>query len=204
MYFQNPCIGVVQALFDALNNVSLHDMPLLYPFERQLVTSVCLMDRYDAIRFRHHCGMDSSIPSEKERIPLPSFDVLVNLCPPQKCDSDPIDSGKATDTEVKSIAVSIPLHTSPDEFYDYKIEFLLSLFGSSTARILNAILARQRVLFVGYNHAASTLAHIVLSAASLVSPPLPGLIRRIVPYATLSDLSFLDVRAASYDRPNAC
>jgi hypothetical protein len=169
-------------------------MPVLYPFERQLISSVCLSDRYDAIRFRHHCGPDNAIQSEKDRIPLPSFDVLVNLTPPIK-ESD--DSGRANDANMKSIAVSIPLHTSPDEFYDYKIDFLLSLFGASTARILNAILARQRVLFVGYNHAASTLAHIVMSAASLVSPPLPGLIRRLVPYATLSDLSFLEVTTPS-------
>lgn len=38
--------------------------------------------------------------------------------------------------------------------------------------IYNAVLTGQRVLFVGYNHAAGDVCKIVLAACALVSPPL--------------------------------
>jgi hypothetical protein len=60
-------------------------------------------------------------------------------------------------------------------------------------RIFHAILTKQRVLFVGYNHAASEVAQTVLSAVAMVSPPLTSVIRRAFPYSNLSDLSFLEV-----------
>ena len=60
-------------------------------------------------------------------------------------------------------------------------------------RIYHAILTKQRVLFVGYNHAAGDLAQIVLSAVAMVAPPMTNVIRRTFPYANLSDLQFLEV-----------
>lgn len=65
--------------------------------------------------------------------------------------------------------------------------------GEPVMRIYHAILTKQRVLFVGYNHAAGDLAQIVLSAVAMVAPPFVNIIRRAFPYANLSDLQFLEV-----------
>ena len=60
-------------------------------------------------------------------------------------------------------------------------------------RIYHGIITGQRILFVGYNHAASDVAQMVLSAVALVSPPIPSVIRRAYAYANLADMSFLEV-----------
>ena len=52
-------------------------------------------------------------------------------------------------------------------------------------------LAKKRVLFVGYNHAARDVCRAVLSAVAMVAP-IPNIIHRTHPYANLTDLSFLD------------
>lgn len=41
----------------------------------------------------------------------------------------------------------------------------------SITSVYNAVLTGQRVLFVGYNHAAGDVCKIVLAACALVSPP---------------------------------
>ncbi|CAN0551177.1 unnamed protein product [Ectocarpus sp. 8 AP-2014] len=58
--------------------------------------------------------------------------------------------------------------------------------------IYNAVLTGRRVIFVGYNHAAGDVCKIVLAACALVSPPIQGILHRAYPYASLSDLSFLE------------
>ena len=52
-------------------------------------------------------------------------------------------------------------------------------------------IAKKRVLFVGYNHAAKDVCRAVLSAVAMVAP-IPNIIHRTHPYANLTDLSFLD------------
>ena len=47
-------------------------------------------------------------------------------------------------------------------------------------------------MIVGYNHSASDVSNIVLSTVALVAPPIAGIIKRVYPYANLSDLTFLE------------
>jgi predicted transcriptional regulator len=89
--------------------------------------------------------------------------------------------------------LSIPVHRTPDEVGDLSVTNLVKLFGESTMRIYHAVLTKQRVMFVGYNHAASDIAQMVLSSVAMVCPPMTDIIRRTFPYCTLSDLSFLEV-----------
>jgi hypothetical protein len=90
--------------------------------------------------------------------------------------------------------LSIPVYRTPDEVGDISVTNLVKLFGEAVMRIYHAILTKQRVLFVGYNHAASDIAQMVLSSVATVCPPMTDVIRRTFPYCTLSDLSFLEVR----------
>ena len=90
--------------------------------------------------------------------------------------------------------LTVPLYRTPDQVGDASVITLVRTFGVHVMRIYNALLLRQRVLFVGRNAcAASEICHIVLSAVALISPPIPNVIRRAFPYASLSDLSFLQV-----------
>lgn len=91
-------------------------------------------------------------------------------------------------------SLSIPLYRSPDEVGDASAVKLVRTFGGAGAmKIYNALLRRHRVLFVGYNHAAHDVASMVLSAIALVSPAIPGVLRRAFPYCSLTDLTFLSV-----------
>eukprot|EP00601_Ochromonadales_sp_CCMP2298_P016521 CAMPEP_0173222990 /NCGR_PEP_ID=MMETSP1142-20121109/3547_1 /TAXON_ID=483371 /ORGANISM="non described non described, Strain CCMP2298" /LENGTH=432 /DNA_ID=CAMNT_0014151121 /DNA_START=52 /DNA_END=1347 /DNA_ORIENTATION=+ len=91
------------------------------------------------------------------------------------------------------IPLRVPLYRSPDEVGDIYCTLLVKTFGDQTMRIFHSILTKQRVLFVGHNHAASEVAQMVLSATAMLAPPMSSLIRRTFPYSNLSDLSFLEV-----------
>lgn len=93
----------------------------------------------------------------------------------------------------REMNLSIPLYYTPDQVGDINISLLVRIFGEATIRIYNAVVTKQRVLFVGHNHAACDIAQIVLSAVAMVAPPMTNIIRRTFPYATLSDLGFLEV-----------
>ena len=88
----------------------------------------------------------------------------------------------------------IPLYRTPDEVGDIYLTSLIKTFGESVMKIFHAIMMKQRVLFVGYNHAADEVAQYVLSSVAMVAPPMVNIIRRTFPYSNLSDLSFLEVR----------
>ena len=88
--------------------------------------------------------------------------------------------------------ITIPLSRNLDCFGDVSLSFLVRTFGEASMRIYNAILSRQRIIFVGYNHAAKDVCCMVLSAVAAISP-LPNVLRRTYPYANLTDLSFLEV-----------
>ena len=94
----------------------------------------------------------------------------------------------------KPSKLSIPLYISSDQIGDINISRLVSVFRQDVMRIFTGILAGQRILFVGYGHAARDIAQMVMSAVAMISPALIGVTRRAYPYVTLSDLSFLDTR----------
>ncbi|CAM9659828.1 unnamed protein product, partial [Chrysoparadoxa australica] len=92
----------------------------------------------------------------------------------------------------QKIQANMPLHTSADETLTASVTLLMNIFGPAAMKIYNAVLTGQRVLFVGYNHAAGDVCKIVLAACAMVAPPLHGILHRTFPYANLSDLSFLE------------
>jgi len=91
------------------------------------------------------------------------------------------------------VSLSLKLHYTSDEVGDISVTNLVQTFGPAVMRIFHGIITGQRILFVGYNHAASDVAQMVLSAVALVSPPIPSVIRRTYAYANLTDMSFLEV-----------
>lgn len=94
------------------------------------------------------------------------------------------------------LPITLPLHLSSDEVVGGRgnvLTELLQVFQEDSMRIFQAVLTGKRVLFVGYNHAAADVCRLVLTTASLISPPFTGVIRRVFPYSNLSDLDFLQV-----------
>jgi hypothetical protein len=92
-----------------------------------------------------------------------------------------------------ALPIHIPLHTTPDDLGISSLIFLIKIFREATMKIFHAILTKKRILFVGYDHAAGDVCQMVLSAVSMIAPPMVNVIRRAFPYANLSDLSFLEV-----------
>ena len=91
------------------------------------------------------------------------------------------------------LILTIPLSRGPDEVGEVSVSRLVRAVGEGVMRIFNAVLRRQRVLFVGYNLPAAEVAQMVHAAVGLVSPAIPGVIRRAFAYANLTDLSFLAI-----------
>jgi hypothetical protein len=162
-YFNNPSRLILENLFSSLN--SLLESISLLPYPNYI--EQLLMRRgvtYDSLR---------KIPN----------------------DYLPLSWNKSINGEFNNykLYLSIPLYRTPDEIGDISVSNLVKLFGESTMRIFHAILTKQRVLFVGYNHSASDIAQMVLSSVALVCPAMTNIISRTFPYCTLSDLSFLEV-----------
>lgn len=179
MYYTNPTVEVLAAVYESLNQIKLDAYPVLNPTEQFFLKMRCLRTTLRSI----DQGYISPLPTP---VMMPVVEVSVSMQHPAKTSEDVPSSGAAY--------VSIPLARSPDEIGDINISRFIKLFGDSSMRIYSAIMARQRVLFVGYNHAACDLAQMVFTAVAMCAPPLSGIIKRAVPYATLSDLSFLEVR----------
>ena len=178
MYYVNPSVDVLSTVFNTINEIKLEDYPVLTPTEQSFLKRRCLRPLLRAI------DKGAIAPPPPPQM-IPVTEISVSLRPPS-CDTSDSPSPR-------SAYISIPLTRTQDEIGDINLSRFVKLFGESTMRIYNAILARQRVLFVGYNHAACDLAQMVFSAVASCSPPMSGIIKRAVPYATLSDLSFLEV-----------
>lgn len=179
MYYRNPSITVLEMLFQQMNGVDLRTTPLLNTTEQLFLKVTSLVPMTRAIE------QGEFYPLPPPQL-LPVTEIAVDLI---------MKSSNEEEEKNEKLSVYIPISLTrcPDEVGDINVSRLIGLFGESTMRIFNAILARQRILFVGYNHAAKDIAQMVFSAVALCSPAITGVIRRAVPYATLSDLSFLQV-----------
>ena len=93
------------------------------------------------------------------------------------------------------IPVKVPLTMLPDEVSEQSIVPLIAKFGDQLMTIYNALLLERRVIFLGYGHPAGEVCDAVLGAMSMVSPPLPAVIRRTFPYTNLVNLDFLQLSA---------
>ena len=90
------------------------------------------------------------------------------------------------------LSLCYPFYRSPDEICVTNVRRLVKVLGAATMRVFHALITRQRILFIGYNHAAADVSSLVLSCTAMVSPPIPNVIRRTYPYASLSDLAFME------------
>lgn len=177
-YFNFPERVVLEDLYNALNSHDLSVVPNPSILERGLMrwgTAANPRESssipYTPCRWRHKLFMGPIVMKA----------------------NDSIGDG---DVVQQQIAITLPLYRDLDNFGDVSLSALVRTFGDATMRIYNAILTRQRIIFVGYNHAARDVCRMVLSSAASVSP-LPNVLRRTFPYANLTDLSFLEV--CSYD-----
>lgn len=171
-YFECPERKVLEDLYNSLNGCDLSCVPNPTVLEKSMMQWGRALNPYGA------CSLPHLTSSWSHRLHVPR---LACLTSPDEADSLP-----------KNFVVSIPLYRDLDRFGDVSISTLVRTFGDATMRIYSSILSRQRVIFVGYNHAARDVCCMVLSAVAAVSP-LPNVLRRTYPYANLTDLSFLEV-----------
>lgn len=162
-YFENPSLDVLKSFYHSFNSVNLARVPKPSWLEQRLMLR----------GVNNETVVDTSI--------------LKDHTPPNWHAEVQYTFGEDI------IPVRIPLYRTEDEVGDIYVTLLVKTFGEQVMRIYHAILMKQRVLFVGYNHAASEVAQMVLSAVAMVAPPMENIIRRTYPYSNLSDLSFLEV-----------
>eukprot|EP00455_Lapot_gusevi_P001772 TRINITY_DN10680_c0_g1_i3.p1 TRINITY_DN10680_c0_g1~~TRINITY_DN10680_c0_g1_i3.p1 ORF type:complete len:458 (-),score=111.90 TRINITY_DN10680_c0_g1_i3:124-1497(-) len=111
--------------------------------------------------------------------------------------------GHDNNTDVESVTVvqwknarvslRVPLILEPDEIDAVSVIGVVKKFSEHIMAIYNAILTEKRVLFVGHNQPAHDVCSLVLGACLLVCPPLQGTLQRAFPYATLTNMDFLQV-----------
>jgi len=89
--------------------------------------------------------------------------------------------------------LKIPLHTLPDEIGDFQCLTLVRKFGQQIMTIYNGLLSGKRIIFLGFNISSDEVCTYVLSAVSLVCPPLRNFVSRVFPYTNLTALEFLSV-----------
>lgn len=171
-YFEQPERAVLEDLFISLNAVDLRELP------RPSYLEQCLM--------RRGVVFDPDAPRPLDHVPASWTRTITYY-------RFTGGHGRPSSLKGKEILMRVPLYRTPDEVGDICVMLLVKTFGDAVMRIYHAILMKQRVLFVGYNHAASEVAQMVLSAVAMVAPPLSNIIRRAYPYSNLSDLGFLEV-----------
>lgn len=166
-YFDNQSADILASLYRDLNATDLSNIPKPNSIEKMLM--------------RRGVGISHLGENITYRPKSWNQDLLIPV------DVDSVDGPPG------HISLSIKLYYTPDEVGDISVTNLVQTFGPAVMRIYHGIITGQRILFVGYNHAASDVAQMVLSAVALVSPPIPSVIRRAYAYANLTDMSFLEV-----------
>ena len=170
LYFADPKAGetVLKDLYSSLNTLQMEKIPVWNEIQRALAVRWMGVNGYSVVaRERETRGSVHHVIGPKYH------DLNLNYAG-------------------INFAFNVPLYRSPDQVGDGSISKLVALLGTDVMKIYNAVLARRRVLFVGYGMAAMDIAALVLATVQLVSPPLVGVIRRAFPYATITDMSFLE------------
>ena len=160
-YFSNPYIEIIETFFQSLNSFDVSTLPHPNIIHQHLMTRGILTSALSINR--------------------PMFDYK--------------PSSWLFNTNISfygnRISITFPLYRTPDEIDSTDISQLVKVFGKDTIKIYNALLSKQRIIFVGYNHAAYDVCQMVISAIAMISPPVLNVIRRTFPYANITDLSFL-------------
>lgn len=93
----------------------------------------------------------------------------------------------------KELEVNVPMLNDEDEVTEASLINLIKMFKENTMKIFNALICQKRIMFTGYQRPSGQLCTCVVSACLLVSPPFQGTLRRAFPYASLTNLDFLQV-----------
>jgi hypothetical protein len=196
-YYTDPSVAVLQELYEAFNFLPLDHCPRPNRIEQTLMRWG-VSHTFPSSTINHRSLLyDTSSPlnASSSSISLSSYTTSSSLDSYPLVDYTP-SRWYYTDTITlfeRNQAIHIPLHTTPDDLGISSLIFLIKIFREATMKIFHAILTKKRILFVGYDHAAGDVCQMVLSAVSMIAPPLVNVIRRAFPYANLSDLSFLEV-----------
>ena len=172
--FQDSSITVLEHLYNALNAIDLNSLPVPSRLEKQIM-SINAIDINELSRLANLKQCDKKEDAADNYL-LQDWnqDFKIQLLDHQT-------------------TMAIPLYLSNDEVGDVNVARLVRTFGADTMILYNAIIRKQRIMFVGYGQAARDIAQMVFSTISLVTLVQPEVIKRTFPYATLTDLSFLEV-----------
>lgn len=185
-YYAEPSVSVLKELHESLTFLPLEKCPRPNMIEQTLmrwgVTS-----NYPSSTINHRSIIYDPNTTPQNNSSIESYS-LVDYTPSKWYYSDTIAL-----FDNLALPIHIPLHTTPDDLGISNLTFFIKIFRESTMKIYHAILTKKRILFVGYDHAAGDVCQMVLSAVSMIAPPMVNVIRRAFPYANLSDLSFLEV-----------
>jgi hypothetical protein len=185
-YYAEPSLTVLKELFEAFNFLSLENCPRPNMVEQSLMRWG-VSHTFPASTFNHRSILFDSSSSSMNSTSLDTYP-LVDYTPSKWYYSDSIAL-----FDNLALPIHIPLHSTPDDLGISNLIFLIRIFREATMKIYHAILSKKRILFVGYDHAAGDVCQMVLSAVSMIAPPMVDVIRRAFPYANLSDLNFLEV-----------
>lgn len=213
--------GVLRRLWACVNEFDVGTLPRPSEAERALMrrgVAPRSVNALEACGGRHYRPEVSEGGGDRSRRAVPVVDHMHHIPTNPLCQNPTTQTQQAwvhraqlawqpapstSPTGPVPLPITLPLHASgPDDILPPSsssssqpppILTLLRTFGpDGVARIYRALLHGQRTLFVGHGHAAAAVARLVLAAAALLAPPLQGLLRRVFPYVTLSDLRFLE------------
>lgn len=196
-YFKEPNLETLVTLYQSLNSMDLTGLSLPTTLERQLMQRnvgkvgemvQVLNERQQSVKIIDSASLSPSSENRDDGVWVDEAeDAMLQYCQPShwvhKVDFE--YNGESHD-------MSIFPHLSPDEIGDINVVRLLRALKGHTITIFNALLKGSRVMIVGHGHSAKDIAQYVLSAAAMVAPSCPGVLRRVHPYVNLSDLSFLE------------
>ncbi|KAI8985337.1 docking domain of Afi1 for Arf3 in vesicle trafficking-domain-containing protein [Pilobolus umbonatus] len=212
-YFENPCLEILESLYEAVNSMDLSRMPKFTWHERQILRAsdnksmfeemfVDQPENMEDINILEDTGR-SYVHVGKEKLATYAKDRHFFET---KLEYDGI-----------KLPIKIPLTVNPEEVGDFSVIKLITTFTPSTPSpgspnphhphldscgaythpimlLLNALLTQKRVVFLGYGHPSGEVANYVLAACAIGSgcgTVLTGFTERAFPYTNLTSVDDL-------------
>lgn len=211
-YFKSPIPDTLELLYNALNAMDLSLMPKLSHLERHILQASDAKDMFIE-KFEQMIAQRLADESQGRALEAPES--------PTKTEPKYIVPRDTHEFESKivyngiPIPVKIPTALSPETVGDFSLIRLVQTFGNPHAAqpqpfalhphlttsgafthpiivLINAMLTQKRVMFLGHNRPAGTVAEAVLAACALVSGGvLRGFTRHAFPYTDLTKIDEL-------------
>lgn len=91
--------------------------------------------------------------------------------------------------------LALDMSAGDDDAGDGSVRALMLRFDTRTVvQLFEAVLLEKRILFIGHNVRTGLICEVVVATARLVTPVISNILQhRVYPYATLNDMSFVDV-----------